>query len=89
MWPELLKAKQNVQEIEDLIDELLKSHSSLTRREIARHGDTLAADFEETLEAIRDRLDEFALHMKNHRRYLHSKARFVRRHYSRRTDERI
>lgn len=82
MWPELLKAKKNVKEIEQEIDLLLKMHNSFTKIEIARNGDTLVADFEESLDAIKEELNDFAMHMKNHRNYLYSKSNFMKRHYS-------
>jgi predicted nucleic acid-binding Zn-ribbon protein len=83
MWPELLKAKENINEIEKQIDQLLKNHNSLTKKEIAEHNDTMIAEFEASLEAINDQLNEFAMHMKNHHKYLHSKSSFIKRHYSR------
>ncbi len=83
MWPEILKAKKNIKEIEQQIDVLLKNHNSFTKREISMHNDMMIAEFEESLGAIKEQLNEFALHMQNHRKDLYSKSRFIRRHYRR------
>ncbi|GEM_PF-2109180 len=82
-WPELLKAKKNIRNIEQEIDRTLKSHNAFTKREIARHHSTLLDDFEVSIEAINKELEEFDAHIRNHRKYITSKSRFMKRHYTR------
>ncbi len=82
-WPELLKAKENLQELSREIDKLLKNHNSLTKKELARQRDTLLAEFDASLDVIKEQIDEFILNMENHRKYIISKSRFMNRHYKR------
>ena len=83
MWPELLKAKTNLKNIEAQIDLLLRNHNSLTKKELAKQQDILLADVDASLQIIREELSEFAFNLRNHRNYIESKSRFVRRHYKR------
>jgi len=82
-WPELLKAKDNIKNIEEEINRTLKSHNAFTKREIARQHPVLLDDFERSVEAINKELDEFDVHIKNHRKYIESKSKFMKRHYAR------
>jgi len=82
-WPELLKAKKNILEISRELDNLLKNHNSLTKKELAKQNDTILSVTDDLLNAIDGQIDEFITHIKNHRKYIESRSRFVRRHYSR------
>ena len=82
-WPELLKARDNLKNIERQIDLLMKNHNSLTKRELARQNEFLLANFDESLKMIKAELKEFDLNMRNHRNHIESKSRFMKRHYRR------
>lgn len=81
MWPELRKAKDTARKIEAEFDSLLKNHSSFGRKEIARQTDTLIAETETVFEKIEEEMLIMRQNMENHRKYLDSKARFLKRHY--------
>jgi hypothetical protein len=82
-WPELLKAKKNLHEIEDELDRLLRNHNSLTKKEIAKQHDTLLAEFDSSFLMINGKLDEFMDNIENHKKYIKAKSRFINRHYKR------
>lgn len=82
-WPELLKAKENIKNIERQLNALLKNHNSFTKKELARQKDTLIAELDASIEIIYEEISELRRNMDNHRKYLDSKSRFVRRHYKR------
>lgn len=80
MWPELVKAKRNVQEITKKLDELLKSQNSLTKKEIAYHKQNLISEFDEAVAVIEGQLAEFRDNMDAHRNQLRSRSDFLKRH---------
>ncbi len=82
-WPELLKAKENIRNVGMEIDRALRSHNAFTKREIARNHTALLDDFDTSLQAIDKELEEFKANIKNHRKYIGAKARFMKRHYAR------
>jgi len=82
-WPALLKAKKNLQTLSQEVDKLLKNHNSLTKKELAKQQDILLAEFDLSFDTINDQISEFLANIKNHRKYISSKSRFVNRHYKR------
>jgi len=82
-WPELYKAKKNAQEISQEIDRLLKEHNSLFKKEIAKHGEKLADETTCTLESVEEQFKDMMKNLKNHKKQMETKSRFLQRHNSR------
>ena len=82
-WPELLKARKNLQTASYEVDKLLKNHSSFTKKEIARQEDVILAEFDKSFDIISEQMNEFLLNIKNHRKYIMAKSSFINRHYKR------
>lgn len=80
MWPELLKAKRNLQEIISELDNLLKKQNSLTKKEIAYNKQNLLDEFSESSAVIEEKLREFRKNLDDHRKQLRSRADFLKRH---------
>lgn len=80
MWPQLSKAKQNMQEIIKEIDEILKKQNSLTKKELAYHKEILLSDFDEASAVIEEKLKEFESNLESHRKQLKAKSDFLKRH---------
>jgi len=80
-WPALLKARDNTKEIEKEISRMIKNHNSLTKKEMAKNSDTIAAAAEGSMAIIKEQMAELKSNLDDHRSYLESKKRFVRRHY--------
>ena len=83
MWPELLKAKDNIKNIGLEIDRVLKNQRALTKQEISRHHQLLLENFDCSIDNINKELEEFRKNIDNHRKYINSKSIFMKRHYSR------
>lgn len=82
MWPELYRARDNAKKIEKEIESLIKKQSSLKKEEISRHIEALIEDVDNTSAEIEEIILEIKKNMENHRKYLISKNRFLKRHYS-------
>lgn len=83
VWPELRKAKDNVDNIYMEINRLIKNSNALTRKELANNADTIISQLDQTIEAVENESTELLHNLNNHRKYLAAKRRFVRRHYKR------
>lgn len=84
-WPALLKAKDNARAVSNELDRMLKNGNSLSKRDIARHKETILADIDRSLAIIQEELDELQANLKNHRKYFEAKSVFIQRHYSRKS----
>lgn len=82
-WPELLKAKKNMDNMQAEIEKLVKNHNSFKKEEIAKQDDTLIAEIDNALERIQEEAAEMQKNIINHRKYVRSKSRFLKRHYTR------
>lgn len=82
-WPELKKAKRNSEEINREIRQLLKNNNALSKKEIVKHPDTIAAQLDDSIATINSASKEMIENLKNHRKYVITKAKFVQRHYKR------
>lgn len=80
-WPELKKAKRNAEEISIEIRNMLKNNNALTKKEIVKHPDTLAIHLDNSIGMINEASKEMIKNLKNHRKYVMNKSKFMKRHY--------
>lgn len=80
-WPGLLKAKENAKNIEMQLSALIKTHNSFTKKELARQSDLLLTELDASVASINEEISELRRNIDDHRKYLDSKSRFMRRHY--------
>jgi hypothetical protein len=80
-YPELLKAKKDLEEINKEIDMLLRSHNSLTKKELSQQGDTICSITDDCMNSVEENIEKLRANLKNHRKRIESRYKFVRRHY--------
>lgn len=83
MWPALLKAKEHARAISHELDRMLRDGNSLSKRDIARHNETILAEIDRSAAIIQEEIDELKASLKAHRKYFQSKHAFMKRHYKR------
>jgi hypothetical protein len=82
MWPELQKARENAKLIERSIEELQRNQNSLKKAEISKHSDLLISDIENATERIENQAKEMMKNLSDHKKYVSSKSRFLKRYYA-------
>ncbi|MBI4170241.1 MAG: hypothetical protein HY514_00975 [Candidatus Aenigmarchaeota archaeon] len=82
-WPELLKAKRNLENMQIEINRLIRDHNSFRKKEIAKRDDILLAEIDNAIALLEEETEEMKNNIINHRKYVSSKSRFLKRHYSR------
>ena len=80
MWPELNKAKKNSRNIVNEVEKLFKEQNSVMKREVVSHKEKLLTETDESTSLIEDEYKELIKNLKNHRKALEAKAKFLRRH---------
>lgn len=83
MWPELVRTKENVQNISLEIERLLKNHNALYKKEIANHKEQLLADTQDAMAIIEEEIRHLKSNMTDHRKRLEARAVFLKRHNKR------
>ena len=83
MWTELFEAKKKSLELSQRLDKLLREHSSLSKKEIELHAGTLLGETDEAIADIEEMYRALAAGLKNHRKTLAAKEKFLKRHYRR------
>ncbi len=81
MWPALLEAREKSMKIKQKIDSLLQNHNSLNKKEIADHNDLLVEQTNAALAEIEKEMGNISKLLNDHKKYLSSKKRFLKRHY--------
>ena len=81
MWPALLEARESVNKIKQRLDMLLKNQNSYGKKEIADHSDLLIEQTNAAMEEIEAEMDNISRLLNDHKKYLLSKKRFLKRHY--------
>lgn len=81
MWPALLEAKERSMKIRQRIDALLKNHNGLSKAEIAKHNSLLIEETDAAIEEIEAEMKAVSDLLYDHKKYLSSKKKFLKRHY--------
>ncbi len=79
-WPALLEAKNNLRNISNELDRLLKESSSMSKKDIAKYRETILSKIDESISLIENETDQLGANLKKHRKYMESKSVFLRRH---------
>ncbi len=82
-WPALLKAKDNLRTISNELDRMLKEMNGLNKKDIKNYKETILAEVDKSVELIKGEIKDLNKNLSDHRRYVESKSRFLKRHYKR------